>query len=80
MPCHVRVRRQAGCSVPFRRRMVGLACFVAVQAREGWRSAGGYRRAIVGIDGAGAEQIGQMLTSAFANRLPAAAEEPPTAQ
>jgi hypothetical protein len=27
-----------------------------------------------------AEQIGQMLTSAFANRLLAAAEEPPTAQ
>jgi hypothetical protein len=26
------------------------------------------------------EQIGQMLTSAFANRLLAAAEEPPTAQ
>jgi hypothetical protein len=26
-----------------------------------------------------AEQIGQMLTSAFANRLLAAAEEPPTA-
>jgi hypothetical protein len=57
-----------------------LACFVAVQAREGWRSAGGYRRAIVGIDDAGAEQIGQMLTSAFANRLLAAAEEPATAQ
>jgi hypothetical protein len=43
-------------------------------------SAGGYRRAIVGIDDAGPEQIGQMLTSAFANRLLAAAEEPPTAQ
>jgi hypothetical protein len=57
-----------------------LACFVAVQAREGWRSAGGYRRAIVGIDYAGAVQIGQMLTSAFANRLLAAAEEAPTAQ
>jgi hypothetical protein len=28
----------------------------------------------------GAEQIGQMLNPAFANRLLAAAEEPPTAQ
>ena len=27
-----------------------------------------------------AEHIGQMITSAFANRLLAAAEEPPTAQ
>jgi hypothetical protein len=44
------------------------------------RSAEGYRRAIVGIDDAGAEQIGQMLTSAFANHLLAAAEEPLTAQ
>jgi len=42
--------------------------------------AGGYLWAIVGIDDAGAEQIGHMLTSAFANRLLAAAEEPPTAQ
>ena len=37
-------------------------------------------RGIVGIDDAGAEQIGQMLNPAFANRLLAAAEEPPTAQ
>ena len=127
-PRHVRVRRQACCSVPFRRRMAGgqghlrshragpllaarghlaksrgglpavarhancllrqlvaaigstggtlarpvtrrwrataatltkgqpLACFVAAQAREGWRSAGGYLRAIVGIDDAQANR------------------------
>src|SRR5216684_6443958 len=86
---HIRPRSKGGTLAPGNKALACDRCNTDkgsrslaswLQAREGWRSAGGYRRAIVGIDDAGAEQIGQMLTSAFANGLLAAAEEPPTAQ
>jgi len=55
---------------------------MAAQAVAGLSNTGAPRAAISGRSLASTmlEQIGQMLTSAFANRLLAAAEEPPTAQ
>jgi len=55
---------------------------MAAQAVAGLSNTGAPRAAISGRSLASTmlEKIGQMLTSAFANRLLAAAEEPPTAQ